>query len=127
MAIYFLFLTFVCLTVILIRNAQVRGESLIEYIIWPRANVTGQDVERIENLLRSLTLDPTRLYVSRNPSEPIPTFWLAVLNDDSYQKISKHPNVSVKADDVKRLAPMLIDITRYSRWVLMKTFSSLRT
>lgn len=127
MAIYLLYLTLVCLTVILIGNAQVRGESLIEYIIWPRTNVTGQDVDRIENLLRSLTLDPTRLYVSRSPSEPIPTFWLAVLNDDSYQRISRHPNVSVKVDGVEGLASILIDITRYSRWVLMKTLSSLRT
>ena len=101
MAIAFQFLIFVYLTVTLIRSAQVRGEPMVEYIIWPRSNVTRHDVAIIESLLRRLMSDPTRLYASKSPSnKPFPTFWLAVLNDDSYQRISRHPSVSVKADFV---------------------------
>ena len=100
MALAFQFLIFVCLTVILIGNARVRSESMVEYIIWPRANVTRHDVEIIESLLRRLMTDPTRLYASKSPFKPVPTFWLAVLNDDSYQRILRHPSVSVKAEFV---------------------------
>lgn len=119
-------LTFVCLAVALLGNAQVHGESLTEYIIWPRANITDKDVTSVERLLRSLTLDPTRLYTSKNPSGPVPSFWLAILDHDSYQRVSRHPNVRVMADLANGLDPTVIDIARYSRSVLMKTLSCLR-
>ena len=126
MALDSFFVIFICLTVILLGHAQVRGESMVEYIIWPRANVTRHEVDIIESLLRRLMSDPTRLYASKSPFKPLPTFWLAVLNDDSYQRISRHPNVSVRVDSVDLLDSMLNGIIRYKRLALMKTLSSRR-
>lgn len=126
MAIAFQFLIFVYLTVTLIGNARVRGDSMVEYIIWPRANVSGHDVDIIESLLRRLMSDPTRLYASRSPFKPLPTFWLAVLNGDSYQRISRHPSVSLDPEFFNLLDSMLNEITRYLRSGLMKTLSSPR-
>ncbi len=124
MAVAFQYLIFTYLTVILIGNAQVRGELMVEYIIWPRANVTGHDLAIIESLLRRLMSDPTRLYASKSPFEPLPTFWLAVLNDDSYQRISRHPSVSVKAEFVTTPDLMLSEIIRYLRSGPMRILSS---
>ena len=126
MAVAFQFLIFVCLTVILTGNAQVRGESIVEYIIWPRPNVSRHDVEIIESLLKRLMSDPTRLYASKSPFKPLPTFWLAVLNDDSYQRISRHPSVSVKAEFVTTPDLMLSEIIRYLRSGPMRILSSRR-
>ena len=126
MAVAFQYLIFIYLTVILIENARVRGESMVEYIIWPRANITRHEVDIIESLLRRLMSDPTRLYASKSPFKQGPTFWLAVLNDDSYQRISRHPSVSVKAEFVTTPDLMLSEIIRYLRSGPMRILSSRR-
>ncbi|KAL8893759.1 MAG: hypothetical protein Q9192_004951, partial [Flavoplaca navasiana] len=74
-------------------NLQVHGAPLTEYIIWPREGITGQDVDNVESRLKSLLVNGTGLYTSESASRPIPNFWLANLDHDSYENVAKHPKI----------------------------------
>ncbi|KAL8856793.1 MAG: hypothetical protein Q9178_006630 [Gyalolechia marmorata] len=65
----------------------------MEYLIWPQANITKQDVNSVETFLKSLVTDSKQLYASRSAFAPMPAFWLAVLDQKSYQKVAAHPKV----------------------------------
>ncbi|KAI4187022.1 MAG: hypothetical protein L6R41_003100 [Letrouitia leprolyta] len=78
---------------ILVCSAQVHGKTSIEYIIWPKANISQPDANSIEAFVKSLMVDPTRLYVSKSILSHTPSFWLAQLSKTSYEEVSKHPEV----------------------------------
>ncbi|KAL8916295.1 MAG: hypothetical protein Q9172_006366 [Xanthocarpia lactea] len=94
MAVHFQYMIFVCIAGILLGNAQVYGDSSsMEYLIWPQANITKQDVDSVETFLKSLVTGPKPLYASKSAFAPMPAFWLAVLDQKSYQKVAAHPKV----------------------------------
>ncbi|KAL8851647.1 MAG: hypothetical protein Q9221_003484 [Calogaya cf. arnoldii] len=93
MAIYVQWVLFVYIVGVSMGIVRVHGDSSKEYIIWPRPIISAQDFESIESLLKSLVVDPTSMYTSRSTLRPDPAFWLADLNNDSYQKVSRHPKV----------------------------------
>lgn len=100
MVVYWPYLAFVCLAVLLAGNAQARDVSPMEYLVWPRINITRQDAKSIETFLKSVASNQTQLYASEIPPGSIPSFWLAVLDDESSQIVSRHADVSVKAGSV---------------------------
>ena len=112
MAIYVQWVLFVYIVGVSMGIVQVHGDSSKEYIIWPRPIISAQDFESIESLLKSLVVDPTSMYTSRSTLRPDPAFWLADLNNDSYQKVSRHPKVSSSADIATVLCIMLIQTAR---------------
>ncbi|KAI4135723.1 MAG: hypothetical protein LQ341_005841 [Variospora aurantia] len=93
MTISFQYVVLVYILGTLIGNAHVHGEPLIEYLIWPRADINQGDVNNVENLLKSLMVEPTRLYASKSTLRPTPAFWLAELDHKTYQEVSRHPKV----------------------------------
>ncbi|KAL8979150.1 MAG: hypothetical protein Q9205_005447 [Flavoplaca limonia] len=74
--------------------SQVHGSPLTEYIVWPKEGITVQDVDNVENHLKSLLVNGTGLYTSESASRSMPNFWLVVLNHDSYENLAKHPKIA---------------------------------
>ena len=109
MAVHFQYMIFVYIAGILVSNAQVYGDSSMEYLIWPQANIAKQDFDSVETFLKSRVTDLKQLYASRSAFAPMPAFWLAVLDQESYQKVATHPKVSLTIEPAIDPGTMFID------------------
>ena len=63
------------------------------YIIFPIERMNVQQSNELDSLIKGLALSPSMVYVSRRANLPVPSYWVASLQDRDFEKLKAHPLV----------------------------------
>lgn len=75
-------------------SSVIAGPDVV-YIIYPVDKLGVLESSKLDELIRELAVNPEKVYVSKRPKLPIPTYWGATLSDDGAEKLKGHPWVHI--------------------------------
>ncbi|KAL8671357.1 MAG: hypothetical protein Q9168_004139 [Polycauliona sp. 1 TL-2023] len=90
----FSYVIYLCMGLIVLSSAEASNATLSEYIVYPKPDLNLPSAHALQNLIKSLIVDPDRLYTSMNPINPgLPNFWLGNLESPTYERLSQESHV----------------------------------